>query len=235
MEGDAAAPPPRAVTRDGRLGLEGEVGRLEVDLVGGRLGYRLRHGGGRGQALARALGAGRGRDLPRVLDATAGLGRDAAVMAVLGCEVLACERHPLVHELLADGLRRAQADSETAALLGGRLQQLPADATALLTAWAAGEDAGAPLAAFAPTVVYLDPMHPPRRKGAQVRKEMRLFRELVGVDDDQAGLLAAARASPAARVVVKRPAGADPLANGVATRIGGKTTCYDIYLRPNSQ
>lgn len=235
MEGDAAAPPPRAVTRDGRLGLEGEVGRLEVDLVGGRLGYRLRHGGGRGQTLARALGAGRGRDLPRVLDATAGLGRDAAVMAVLGCEVLACERHPMVHELLADGLRRALADAETAALLGGRLQLLPGDAAALLAAWTAGEAKASTLTAFAPSVVYLDPMHPPRRKGAQVRKEMRLFRELVGVDDDQAGLLAAARASPAARVVVKRPAGADPLANGVATRIGGKTTCYDIYLRPNSQ
>ncbi|MHC4837071.1 MAG: class I SAM-dependent methyltransferase [Planctomycetota bacterium] len=235
MEDDPAASAPRAVTRDGRLGLEGEVGRLEVDLVGGRLGYRLRHGGGRGQTLARALGAGRGRELPRVFDATAGLGRDAAVMAVLGCEVLACERHPLVHGLLADGLRRALDDPETAALLGGRLRLLPSDAAELLAAWTAGEAAASALAAFAPTVVYLDPMHPPRRKGAQVRKEMRLFRELVGVDDDQAGLLAAARASPVARVVVKRPAGADPLADGVATRIEGKTTCYDLYLRPNSQ
>lgn len=216
---------------EGRLGLEGEAGRLEVDFVGGRTGHRLRHGGGRGQTLARAVGAGKGRNLPRILDATAGLGRDAAVLATIGCPVLAVERQAPIFALLADGLARALADEETAALLGGHLQILEADATQLLDAWA--QDATAtPLASFVPEVIYLDPMHPPRRKAAQVRKEMRVFRDLVGIDEDQQQLLAAALGCAVERVVVKRPMGADALLPGVAQRLSGKTTCYDLYLRP---
>lgn len=217
----------------GRLGLEGEAGRLEVDFVGGRTGYRLRHGGGRGQSLARAVGAGKGRSLPRVLDATAGLGRDAAVLATIGCEVLALERQPQIFALLADGLARTQADAETAALFAGRLSLLQADAASLLHAWGQGQaQQAAVIVAFAPTVIYLDPMHPPRRKGAQVRKEMQVFRDLVGVDADQNTLLAAALHCPVERVVVKRPVGAEALLPGVSQRLSGKTTCYDLYLGP---
>jgi len=230
-ESDPAAHAPHLLEIDGRLGLEGEAGRLEVDFVGGRTGYRLRHGGGRGQTLARAVGAGKGRSLPRILDATAGLGRDAAVLATLGCPVLAVERQSAIFALLADGLARALAEEETASLLGGHLQILEADAGLLLRAWAEDPTSN-PLASFAPEVIYLDPMHPPRRKGAQVRKEMRVFRDLVGVDEDQRDLLAAALRCPVERVVVKRPVGADALLPGVAQRLSGKTTCYDLYLRP---
>lgn len=230
-ESDPAARSPHLHEVEGRLGLEGEAGRLEVDFVGGRTGYRLRHGGGRGQTLARAVGAGKGRSLPRILDATAGLGRDAAVLATIGCPVLAVERQAAIFALLADGLARALADAETASLLGGHLQILEADASQLLHAWAEDPTATA-LASFAPEVIYLDPMHPPRRKGAQVRKEMRVFRDLVGVDKDQQALLAAALRCPVERVVVKRPVGAEALLPGVAQRLSGKTTCYDLYLRP---
>jgi 16S rRNA (guanine1516-N2)-methyltransferase len=33
---------------------------------------------------------------PFVLDATAGLGRDAFVLATLGCEMVLCERQPII-------------------------------------------------------------------------------------------------------------------------------------------
>jgi 16S rRNA (guanine1516-N2)-methyltransferase len=44
-------------------------------------------------------------------------------------------------------------------------------------------------------VIYLDPMFPHREKTALVKKEMRLFRPLVGDDPDAPALLQAALAS----------------------------------------
>jgi 16S rRNA (guanine1516-N2)-methyltransferase len=47
-----------------------------------------------------------------VIDGTAGLGKDAFVLAGLGCKVTLVERHPVVVALLADGLARAWQDPE---------------------------------------------------------------------------------------------------------------------------
>ena len=47
-----------------------------------------------------------------MVDGTAGLGRDAFVLASLGCTVTMVERHPVVAALLEDGLRRAYQDAE---------------------------------------------------------------------------------------------------------------------------
>lgn len=209
---------------DGRLCLSGVDGTVCVDWVGGTMGFRRKRGGGRGQAVARAVGMKGALVRPRVLDLTAGLGRDSFVLATLGCTVLALERQAEVFQLLEDGLRRAQQDAETYAALGERLQLLQGDATALLALWPAG-----PLADFKPDVLYLDPMHPPRKKSALPRKEMRLFRQLVGADSDQEQLLAAALATGVKRVVVKRPSSAEPLALGVSSAIPGKTTRFDVY------
>ena len=41
---------------------------------------------------------------PTLLDATAGLGRDAFVLAELGCTLTLIERQPLIAALLEDGL-----------------------------------------------------------------------------------------------------------------------------------
>jgi len=192
------------------------------------MGFRRTRGGGRGQAVARAVGMKSAKNNPRVVDLTAGLGRDAFVLATLGCTVLAVERQPEVFQLLQDGLRRALQDEETLVALGSRLQLLQADALALLMEWPAG-----PLADFHPDVLYLDPMHPPRKKSALPRKEMRLFQSLVGADMDQEQLLAAALATGVKRVVVKRPSSAPPLALGVSSCIPGKTTRFDVYRPVN--
>ena len=196
-----------------------------MDWVGGTMGFRRKRGGGRGQAVARAVGLRGAKVAPRVVDLTSGLGRDSFVLATLGCPVLAVERQSEIHQLVADGLRRALSDPETAAALGDHLQLLHADAIDLLAQWPQG-----PVAEFAPDVLYLDPMHPPRPKSALPRKEMRLFRQLVGADLDQEQLLAAAIASGVRRVVVKRPSHAAPLALGVNSSVPGKTTRFDVYL-----
>ena len=76
---------------------------LFVDFVEGASRHRRLHGGGRGQAIAKAVGLGKLRT-PAVADLTAGLGRDAFVLATLGCSVTLVERSPVVHALLCDGL-----------------------------------------------------------------------------------------------------------------------------------
>ena len=71
---------------------------------------------------------------PRVLDATAGLGRDAFVLATLGCEVSLIERQPLIAALLDDGLSRAAADADVAAI-AARMRLLEGNAIELMQRW----------------------------------------------------------------------------------------------------
>ena len=79
---------------------------LYVDFLHGKLEHRRKYGGGRSQLIAKAVGIKKGSKL-KVLDATAGLGGDAFVLACLGCEMTLLERSPIIAALLEDGLRRA--------------------------------------------------------------------------------------------------------------------------------
>ena len=197
---------------------EPKLGGIWVDFVGGAMAHRRRFGGGRGEAVAKAVGIKSGY-LPDVVDATAGLGRDAFVLAAIGCRVRMLERHPVVAALLEDGLRRGYQDAEIGGWLQARLTLLHASSLTAL------EDI-----APAPDVVYLDPMYPHRQKSALVKKEMRVFQSLVGADMDADGLLLPARRLAKKRVVVKRPDYAPPLA-GVATQsaVTTKSHRFDIY------
>ena len=69
-----------------------------VDFVAGAMAHRRKSGGGRGEAVTKAVGI-KGTELPSVIDATAGLGRDAFVLASIGCQVRLVERHPVVYLL----------------------------------------------------------------------------------------------------------------------------------------
>ncbi len=193
-------------------------GPVRVDFVEGALAHRRQFGGGSGQMIAKAIGIGPGVR-PRVLDATAGLGRDAFVLASLGCEVVLIERQPVIAALLEDGLRRASTAVEVAEIIA-RMRLLVGDAIALMTDWQGD----------APQVIHLDPMFPHRDKSALVKKEMRLFRPLVGDDDDAPALLAAALALASHRVVVKRARKAPPIAGPApGYSLEGKSSRYDIY------
>lgn len=169
-------------------------GAVFVDFIGGAVAHRRKFGGGRGQAIARACGLKKGA-LPQVLDATAGLGRDAFVLASLGCRVDMIERSPVVAALLQDGLVRAGQDPEIGGWVRERMSLRQGSALELLQAWPGDQ----------PDVVYLDPMFPHRDKSALVKKEMRVFQELVGADPDADALLPAALSLASRRVVVKRP------------------------------
>lgn len=193
-------------------------GAVRVDFVEGAVAHRRLFGGGTGQMIAKAVGVQSGVR-PQVLDATAGLGRDAFVLASLGCQMTLIERQPLIAALLEDGLARAKGDAEVGPIVA-HMQLLHGDAIQLMAGWV-----GTP-----PQVIYLDPMFPHRDKTALVKKEMRLFRPLVGADQDAPALLAAALELASHRVVVKRPRKA-PCIEGPkpSYALEGKSSRYDIY------
>ncbi len=196
-------------------------GPVRVDFASGAVDHRRRFGGGKGQMIARAVGVKAGV-YPSVLDATAGLGRDAFVLATLGCPVALLERTGVVHALLADGLARAVAsgDDELRRIVS-RMALHRADARDYL-AQLSGEEC--------PDVVYLDPMFPERGKSARVKKEMEYFHTLVGGDQDADQLLALALDKARYRVLVKRPRKAPPLPGPApGLQMDGKTSRYDIY------
>jgi len=196
------------------------AGPVRVDFLEGALAHRRLQGGGAGQMIAKAVGIQPGVR-PFILDATAGLGRDAFVLAQLGCGVVLIERQPLVAALLADGLRRAAPDPEVGSIVR-RMDLRRGNAIDLMASWAEEP----------PQVIYLDPMFPHREKSSLVKKEMRLFRPLVGEDDDAPRLLQAALALATHRVVVKRPRKAPGIAGPAPSHVlEGKSSRFDVYAK----
>jgi 16S rRNA (guanine1516-N2)-methyltransferase len=168
----------------------------------------------RAQPLPRAIG----RRTRSVLDATAGFGDDAIALASLGYLVTAVERSPIVAALLEDARERALQD---AALLdvARRLTVHCADARDWL------RRAGEP-----PDAIYIDPMFPPKRRASALpRLQIQLLRRLVGDDPDAEGLVAAALARGARRVVIKRPLRAPALAGTPSESHSGKLVRYDVH------
>lgn len=206
---------------DGRLTVrfadDSKLGDHCVDFTDPTLLYRIQKGGGRSQAIAKAAGIKKGRPLPTVLDHTAGFGRDAFVLAALGCRVHMREKSPDVRALLADGLRRAKADPGIGAWVSERLSLQETD------------DAPLP---FVPQTVYLDPMYPARKKSAAVKKELRVLRALAGDEDLTVEMFEWAMRLAAERVVIKRPASAPYIIpqrpDGVVETTGHR---FEIYKR----
>lgn len=198
----------------------GAAGPVYVEYTAGALGFRLRHGSRSNEPLARAVGL-KAAVTPTVLDATAGLGRDAFILAALGCRVRMVERSPLIAALLRDGLQRSAQTAPTREAVS-RLQLQVGDAVAVMMTLGQGER---------PDVVYLDPMYPHRGKSALVKKEMRMLRAVVGEDADAPQLLAAALHTARRRVVVKRPRLAPALPGAAPSHtLTGSTTRFDIYV-----
>lgn len=192
----------RLQVRDTRAGAPGP---LFVDFAAPDAARR--RDAGRQLPLARAVGVKRDY-APSVLDATAGLGRDAYTLMALGCKVMAIERSPVIAALLRDGLERVRANMP---LLVGDAIELMAKLTPR------------------PEVVYLDPMFPARGKSAAVKKEMQYMQALLD-EDDPKPLFEAAMKCATERVVIKRPVHA-PLAGPKPNHMfEGKTVRFDVYL-----
>ena len=141
--------------QDARLCLrstsEGASGAVCVDFDNDSLQYRQRHPA-QPEALLKAAAVKQGH-MNRVLDATAGFGLDAYLFAAAGSVVTLCERSPILHAMLADGIRRASRSlDERVRQTVSRMHLHGGDSLALMqTQWQEP-----------PEIVYLDPMFPER-------------------------------------------------------------------------
>lgn len=195
-------------------------GAINADFLAGATAHRRKFGGGKGQMIAKAVGI-KGGIRPQVLDVTAGLGKDAFVLATLGCEMTLVERSPVIHALLRDGLERAGQDPEVAEIVAHMQLHHANSIDWMREQTASGERY---------QVVYVDPMFPHNDKSALVKKEMRVFRPVVGDDTDAEELLEAALAIAENRVVVKRPRKAPTIGTRAPSyQLEGKSSRYDIY------
>lgn len=195
-----------------------QQGLVFVDFASGAVAHRRKFGGGKGQSIAKAIGIKAGVTL-HVIDATAGLGRDAFVLASLGCNVDMVERSPVAAALLEDGLERAYLDVEIGDWMQRRMRLTHASGYQYLQQHKAD-------------VIYLDPMFPHKKKSALVKKEMRVFQGVVGADLDADDLLDVALAAAKYRVVVKRPDYA-PFLNDKKPSMSIKTkkNRFDVYVK----
>jgi 16S rRNA (guanine1516-N2)-methyltransferase len=188
---------------------------VRVEFASGKAAYRR----GQPELLTKAVGLNKRKSL-QVVDATAGLGRDAFVLATQGCHVTLIERHPLIHLLLSDGIKRAH-ENEKASEPVKKMTLIHANALS----W---------LAQNAPSdVVYLDPMYPASHKSALVKKEMQLFHALLDVHKAEGThLLESALQVASYRVVVKRPIKGEQL-KGITPdfTVNGRSTRFDIYQK----
>lgn len=187
---------------------------VSLDLARGDLARRLRTAS-REQPLPRACGLHRRETMPTVFDATAGLGRDALLLAKLGCEVVACERIGALALMLAEAAARTS--------FGDRVRVVPGDAADELER--CGEDSF--------DVVLLDPMFP-HQGSAQVKKEMQVCRRLAGPAGSTELLASRALRAARDRLVVKRHPHEQPLCGTPSFTSFGERVRFDVYLKPKA-
>ena len=191
--------------------------RLHLDFLKDKKHYQRPHRG-KQELMAKAIGLGKG--FSEVWDVTAGLAEDAWFMLRLGARVTAFERNPLIAALVKDAWERARAHPALSQVVD-RFEVMNRDSIEMLREMKAGSG---------PEVIYMDPMfHFEKKKTALPRKEMQIFREIVGADSDAENLLREALRVARSRVIVKRPLKEHPLLPGVQHRFEGSSIRYDLY------
>lgn len=197
-------------------------GPLCVDFEDASLAYRQRYSK-QPEAILKALGAKHGESL-QIVDATAGWGLDAFLLASAGHRVDLFERSAILHALLQDGLRRAAASADQSlGVIVSRMTLHLGDSSLKLQAWVDSH----------PDVIYLDPMFPERSKSAKVKKNMYLLQQMLHEELPTETLLRDALTLARRRVVVKRPAHAGFLEDiKPSFQLTGKSSRFDIYITP---
>ncbi|MBL7479090.1 class I SAM-dependent methyltransferase [Legionella bononiensis] len=179
--------------------------------------WNKRRSEGKKQGLIRAC---KPAQAVKILDATAGWGRDAAILASFGAQVVMLERNPIMAALLSDAISH-QNDLDKQKL---KVSLYAADARLYLNNLADNDF---------PDVIYIDPMHPQRNKSALVKKDMQVLQQMIGTDEDALDLMQVAISHAKQRVVVKWPQKVKALLEP-DTSIEGKTVRFDVYINKKS-
>ncbi len=159
---------------------------------------------------------------PKAIDATAGMGEDAFLLAACGYEVTMYERNPVIVALLQDALKRASANSFLKDIIG-RMHLIEGNSIELIPTLGKVD------------LVYLDPMFPARKKSGLINKKLQLIQKLEQPCVDESALFAAAQAVLPQKIIIKRPLKGDCLANVTPHyTIKGKAIRYDCFSFPNN-
>lgn len=195
---------------------------LSHSFTSGKNKHRQQYGGGKNQPLPKACGLDKHPDWT-IFDATAGIGRDAYVLASLGAQVTLCEQHPVLYALLVDALNRAALNEEVKTVVQ-RMQIIHGNSSDVLNAMPE-------TTVKRPDVIYLDPMYPDRKKSAKIKKEMQILQHLVGHNTQDDLLFETAYATAIMRVVVKRPKTAKSITSiKPSYNVSSENTRYDVYV-----
>jgi len=191
---------------------------LKCSFIEGPILHRLKYGKGRGQNLAKAVGMKSNKNRT-IIDATAGLGYDAFILASLGANVTLIERSKIMYNLLQEGISEAKSFGGEISGIISRMNLIFGDSKFILPD-------------LLPEVILIDTMYKERKKTALVKNDMRLVRDIVGSDSDYIQLIDVALNQASNRVVIKQPRYADQIDNikPYSHQILGKTIRYDVYM-----
>ncbi|QCI26176.1 class I SAM-dependent methyltransferase [Buchnera aphidicola] len=155
-----------------------------------------------------------------ILDATAGLGKDAFIFVSYGYKVTMIERNPILSILLYDGLVRGLQNNDIKKLIKKNINLIYNTTLNIHQ-----------LKIQQPDIIYLDPMFPTRKKSLS-KKEIRTIQNIVGYDTDADNLLLTCLPFAKKKVVVKRPKKSNYLANIKPNYIiPTKNHRFDIYVK----
>lgn len=159
------------------------------------------------ELLAKAIGLKAGKEKPKVLDATGGMLGDSLLIYALGVKNLTvCERSPIAGILIANALEKSNIDIDFHFLSAIELEEV-----------------------F--DVIYFDPMYLEKNTKSQAKKEMVMFRSLIGADEDAISVAKKLLEKAGQRLVIKRSVKASVLLEKPHMTFKGKSTAYDVYLK----
>ena len=203
-----------ALIRDG-LEMQGDFSALQ---------RRFRTANLRNEMLIKASGIYRKKkEFPFAIDATAGMGEDAFLLAAAGFRVQLFERDPVIAALLQDSMLRAKKDPQTLPIIE-RMELTETDSIKAMRTLKEKPD-----------VILLDPMFPERQKSGLVKKKFQLLHHLEKPCTDERELMDAALSAHPGRIIVKRPLKGPYLAEKQPSySVKGKSIRYDCYILPDS-
>ena len=167
------------------------------------------------ELLARAVGTRQGL---KVLDCTAGLGREGFLLAHLGCDVTLIERSKVIYTLLLDALNWASFDPDLKKVVD-RISLYRSDAKEYLSRHSSWD------------VIYIDPMFPDKKKTSLPKGDMQYLQRFLSKEKNDGSLLKSAFLCNFRRLVVKRPLKTrDKEIRKADSSIQNDKIRFDIYL-----
>ena len=178
--------------------------------------YRVTNGRLQHEMLVRA--AKLEKEGRKAIDATAGMGEDAFLLAAQGYEVTLYEQNPVVAVLLKDALRRAKKHPVLKEI-AARMKLVEGDSVECMSKLLDPVDA-----------IYLDPMFPARQKSSLINKKLQLIQKLEPPCSEETDLFDAAIKAAPDKIIVKRPLKSEFLAGRKPSyTLNGKAIRYDCY------